>query len=202
MVALGFAEFGFAYWMSIAPVQTLNDLRSQKAWAPEDNKIALSALQAFDISPITLPLRDVLMGLQTGMINVVAGSPAGALALQWHNKIKYITDLPMVYLFGVLTIDKSAFDEIEANDQKIVRDVMAKAIQDIDQHSRQANQQALAALQNQGIQLLKPSPESADELKQKVATARTEFAKTAELSPDKNAKLQQLLQDLRRNTQP
>jgi len=202
MVALGFAEFGFAYWMSTAPVQTLNDLRSQKAWAPEDNKIALSALQAFDISPITLPLRDVLMGLQTGMINVVAGSPAGALALQWHNKIKYITDLPMVYLFGVLTIDKSAFDEIEANDQKIVRDVMAKAIQDIDQHSRQANQQALAALQNQGIQLLKPSPESADELKQKVATARTEFAKTAELSPDKNAKLQQLLQDLRRNTQP
>ena len=202
MIALGFAEVGFAYLMSTAPIQTLSDMRSQKAWAPEDNKIAISAFQALDISPIPLPLRDVLMGLQTGMINVVAGSPVGALALQWHSKIKYITDLPMLYLFGVLTIDKTAFNEIEAGDQKIVREVMTKVIREIDQHSRQDNQQAMLALQNQGIQVIKPSPESANELKQKMTATNAEFAKTAGLSADKNTKLQQWLTEFRSQSKP
>ncbi len=202
IVALGFAEMGFAYMMSTTPIQTLADMRSQKAWAPEDNKIAVSALQAFDISPIPLPLRDVLMGLQTGMINVVAGSPIGALALQWHSKIKYITDLPMLYLFGVLAIDKPAFDEIAAADQKIVRDVMTTVIKEIDQHSRQDNQQAIAALQNQGIQLVKPSPESVAELKQKIAATNAEFEKTAGLSAEKTNKLHTYLNEFRAQGKP
>jgi len=202
LVPLGFADVGFAYIMSTTPVQTLADLHSQKAWAPEDNKIAQSAFHALDVSPIPLPLRDVLMGLQTGMINMVTGSPVGALALQWHSKIKYITDLPMLYLFGVLAIDKPAFDEIAAADQQIVRDVMAKAIKEIDQHSRQDNQQALTALQNQGIQLIKPSAESAAELKQKIAATNAEFEKSAGLSPEKTGKLHSLLAEIRAQAKP
>lgn len=197
LVALGFADVGFAYLMSTTPIQTLADMRSQKAWAPEDNKIASNALQAFDISPIPLPLRDVLMGLQTGMINVVAGSPVGALALQWHSKIKYITDLPMLYLFGVLAIDKPAFDEIATADQQIVRNIMAGVIKEIDQHSRQDNQQAIAALQNQGIQLVKPTEKDVQELKQKIADTNAEFEKAAGLSQDKTAKLHSLLTEVR-----
>ncbi|QPK62000.1 TRAP transporter substrate-binding protein DctP [Methylomonas sp. LL1] len=202
IVALGFADVGFAYMMSTVPIQTLADMRSQKAWAPDDNKIAISAFQAFDISPIPLPLRDVLMGLQTGMINVVAGSPVGALALQWHSKIKYITDLPMLYLFGVLAIDKQDFDQIAAADQQIVRQVMAGVIKEIDQHSRQDNQQAITALQNQGIQLVKPTPKDVDELKQKIAATNAEFEKTANLSPEKTSKLHGLLDEIRAQAKP
>jgi len=202
LVAFGFAEMGFAYMMSTTPIQTLADMRSQKAWAPEDNKLAVSALQAFDISPIPLPLRDVLMGLQTGMINVVAGSPVGALALQWHSKIKYVTDLPMLYPFGGLVIDKPAFDEIADADRQVVRNVMAQAIQEIDQHSRQDNQQAMVALQNQGIQLVKPTPEAVAELKQKIAATNAEFEKTAGLSADKTAKLHAYLDGFRAQAAP
>ena len=201
-VVLGFAEMGFAYMMSTTPIRTLADMRSQKAWAPEDNKIAVNALQAFDISPIPLPLRDVLMGLQTGMINVVAGSPVGALALQWHSKIKYVTDLPMLYTFGVLAIDKPAFDEIADADRQLVRKVMAQAIQEIDQHSRQDNQQAMVALQNQGIQVVKPTSEAVAELKQKIAATNAEFEKSAGLSADKTAKLHAYLNEFRAQAAP
>ncbi|MCQ8103825.1 TRAP transporter substrate-binding protein DctP [Methylomonas sp. SURF-2] len=202
MVALGFADVGFAYMMSTVPIRTLADMRSQKAWAPDDNKIAVNALQAFDISPIPLPLRDVLMGLQTGMINVVAGSPVGALALQWHSKIKYVTDLPMLYLFGVLAIDKAAFDEIAPTDQAIVRRIMAGVIKEIDQHSREDNEQAIVALKNQGIQFVEPSPEAAEELRQKIAATNSEFEKTASLSPEKTAKLHRHLDDFRSQEKP
>lgn len=202
LVALGFADVGFAYMMSTVPIRTLADMRSQKAWAPDDNKIAVNALQAFGISPIPLPLRDVLMGLQTGMFNVVSGSPVGALALQWHSKIRYVTDLPMLYLFGVLAIDKAAFDEIATEDQKIVREVMASVIKEIDQRSRQDNQQAIEALKNQGIEFVKPSPESVAELKQTIAATNDAFEKSANLSPEKTAKLHAYLQEIRAQATP
>jgi len=202
LVALGFADVGFAYMMSTVPIRTLADMRSQKAWAPDDNKIAVNALQAFGISPIPLPLRDVLMGLQTGMFNVVSGSPVGALALQWHSKIRYVTDLPMLYLFGVLAIDKAAFDEIAAEDQKIVREVMASVIKEIDQRSRQDNQQAIEALKNQGIEFVKPSPESVAELKQTITATNDAFEKSANLSPEKTAKLHAYLQEIRAQATP
>ncbi len=200
LVALGFADVGFAYMMSTVPIRTLADVRAQKAWAPDNNKLAVSALQAFDISPIPLPMRDVLMGLQTGMINVVSGSPVGALALQWHSKIRYVTDLPMLYLFGALVIDKSAFDNISAPDQQIVRDVMAQAIKEIDQRSRQDNQEAITALKNQGIEFVKPTPEAAEEFKNKILATNDQFEKTAGLSPEKTAKLHSLLEEIRAQT--
>ncbi|MGY6275840.1 TRAP transporter substrate-binding protein [Methylomonas sp. MgM2] len=197
MVPLGFAEFGFAYLMSTVPIRTLADMRIQKAWAPDDNQLAVSALQAFDISPIPLPLRDVLMGLQTGMINVVFGSPIGALALQWHSKIRYVTDLPMLYLFGVLFIDKSAFDKIAAPDQQVVRDVMARVTKEIDLRSRQDNQDAIAALKNQGIEFVKPTPEAAEEFKNKIIATNDQFERSAGLSPEKTKKLHEYLNEIR-----
>jgi len=202
MVALGFADVGFAYLMSTVPIRTLADMRVQKAWAPDNNQIAVSALQAFDISPIPLPMRDVLMGLQTGMINVVFGSPVGALALQWHSKIRYVTDLPMLYLFGVLVIDKPAFDKIAAPDQQVVRDVMARVIKEIDQRSRQDNDEAISALKNQGIEFVKPTPEAAEEFKNKIEATNDAFEKSARLSPDKNAQLHNYLKEIRAQKTP
>ncbi|MBS3964460.1 MAG: TRAP transporter substrate-binding protein DctP [Methylomonas sp.] len=197
IVGLGFAEVGFAYLMSTVPVQSLADMRSQKTWAPADNTIAVSALQALGITPTPLPLRDVLMGLQTGMINVVAGSPVGALALQWHSKIKYITDLPMLYVFGVLAVDKKAFDEITPEDRQIVHTVMAGVIKEIDRHSRQDNQDALKALQNQSIQMVKPTQADVDELKQTLAKTAADFEKAAGFSAEKTGRLNALLATLR-----
>ncbi|MGR8929240.1 MAG: TRAP transporter substrate-binding protein [Gammaproteobacteria bacterium] len=197
MVTLGFAEFGFAYMMSTVPIRTLADMRSQKAWAPDDNPIATKALEAFGISPTPLPLRDVLMGLQTGMINVVSGSPGGALALQWHSKIRYVTDLPMLYLFGALIIDHQAFDKISAADQQIVRDVMARVSKEIDQRSRQDNQQAIAALKNQGVEFVTPKPEDVEELKQTIAGTNEELEKTIGLSAEKVDQLHRYLQEIR-----
>ena len=52
-------------------------------------------MEALSLTPVTLPLTDVLTGLQTGLIDIVAMSPIGALVLQWHTKVKYITELPL-----------------------------------------------------------------------------------------------------------
>ena len=96
LVTFEFAETGFAYLLTRTPVRTVEELKNLKAWIPDGDPIAAELIKAFDVSPIPLNLTDVLSGLQTGMIDAVVAPPTVALALQWHNHVDYILDLPLV----------------------------------------------------------------------------------------------------------
>ena len=38
------------------------------------------------------------------MIETIGASPVAAIALQWHTRVKYLTDTPVFYLYGTLVI--------------------------------------------------------------------------------------------------
>jgi len=182
LVAFGFSEIGLAYTMSTTPVHNITDLQQLKSWVPENNKIAIQAYKALSISPIPLPLRDVLMGLQTGMITSVAGTPTGAIALQWHTKIKYVTDSPLSYIFGVFFLDKKAFNKISKADQLVVREVMAKTVNEVDKQSRQDNVNAVLALKKLGVEFIDVEDAAANELKAVMESANQEIVSKSGLS--------------------
>ncbi len=197
-VALGFAEVGMTYLMSTHPVQTFEQMRQQKVWVPSKNTIAIEAMKAFGISPIPLPLRDVLMGLQTGMINVAAAPPTGALALQWHTKVKYVTDYPLMYAFGTFVLDKKAFNKIAPADQAIVKSVMGKISNEIDKHSRQNNLDAIAALKQQGIQFLSIDESTEQQLIETSKVANQQIEQNSHVSKPKIDQINAYLQQFRR----
>lgn len=197
LVSFGFVELGLTYLMSTNPIYSLADMKNQKAWAPENNKIAIQVQQAFSIASIPLPMRDVLMGLQTDMINVVAGSPVGALALQWHTKIKYVNKLPLSYLFGVFVLNKKDLMRLSAIDQQIVKDILGKVLLEANQHNREDNQQAIVALKNQGVEFLEPTPEAADELRALMVNIEQDLINAKILNPALVKELNQHLHDFR-----
>ncbi len=151
-VSFGFATGGFAVLMSNTPVNELEDLKGKKVWVPEGDTVSFKSMEALSLSPVTLPLTDVLTGLQTGLIDIVAMSPIGALVLQWHTKVKYITELPLVYTMGFLAIDKRAFNKISPADQAIVREVMEASYRNFDKTNLDDNHGARDALINSGIE--------------------------------------------------
>ena len=151
-VSFGFATGGFAILMSNTPVDELEDLKGKKVWVPEGDTVSYDSMEALSLSPVTLPLTDVLTGLQTGLIDIVAMSPIGALVLQWHTKVKYITELPLVYTMGFTAIDKRAFDKISAADQSIIREVMEEAYRKFDKANLDDSHGARDALINSGIE--------------------------------------------------
>jgi TRAP-type C4-dicarboxylate transport system substrate-binding protein len=104
------------------------------------------------LAPVTLPLTDVLTGLQTGLLDIVAMSPIGALVLQWHTKIKYVTEIPLAYTLGFMAIDKKAFSKLSEEDQMIVREVMERTYVSFDRANLKDNADARQALLNSGIE--------------------------------------------------
>lgn len=151
-VNFGFAAGGFAIVMSNTPVKGLDDLKGKRVWVPEGDKISYASMEALSLAPVTLPLTDVLTGLQTGLIDIVAMSPIGALVLQWHTKIKYMTEIPLVYTVGFMAVDKRAFNKLSEADQQVVRDVMRETYENFDRANLEDNREARDALLNAGIE--------------------------------------------------
>lgn len=163
LVAFGFAEVGFAYAMSRTPLTSVADARTRKVWTPDNDPGSARALQAFGITPIPLPIVDVLGGLQTGLIDCIAAPPVGAIALQWHTRVTHVLDLPLLYIYGLLAIDKRRFDGLDAADQQVLRQVMGEMVAKVNARSRRDHEQASAALANQGLAWLSASAEETAE---------------------------------------
>ena len=159
-VSFGLIDNGFAYLMSSHPVTRPEDLRGHKVWSPEGDPISQAAFTAFGVSPVVLPLTDVLTGLQTGLVDTVASSPVGAIALQWHTRVTNLADLPLAYLLGSLVIDLKAFDRLSGADQQVVREVLEAASAKLDRRNRQDSEAALRTLKQQGIQFTTASAEA------------------------------------------
>ncbi len=151
-VNFGFATSGFANIMSSTPVKSLADLKGKRVWVPEGDSISYKSMEALSLSPVTLPLTDVLTGLQTGLIDIVAIPPIVALIMQWHTKVKYVTRVPLVYTYGFMAIDKKTFDKIDDADQAIVRSVMTATYKKFNKANLIDNEGAFDALINSGIQ--------------------------------------------------
>jgi TRAP-type C4-dicarboxylate transport system substrate-binding protein len=157
LVTFGFAGGGFAYFMGGRPVTSLDDLRGRKIWVPEGDQVSFAAMSALRLSPVVLPISDVLTGLQTDLIDVVATPPVGAIVLQWHTRVKYVTAVPVAWTMGMLAVDERAFDLLSPADQAVFREVMTGLYQHFDAQNRIDNEKAEEALRSAGLQFLEPT---------------------------------------------
>ena len=155
-VNFGFAGGGFAHLMSKRPIANLDDMKGLKVWVPEGDRLAYGAVKALGISPVTMPLTDVLTGLQTELLDTIMGPPAGTIVLQWNTGVSYITELPLAYIFAMLVVEKKYFDRIRPEDQVVVREVMERVYRGFDAQGNEDNEQAYQALLDDGMQPVAP----------------------------------------------
>jgi len=196
-VAFGFTETGFTYLFSAKPTRTFDDLKGRKTWMMQDDPVSLAIVEAAGLSPVPLPVSDVLTGLQTGLIDTVAAPPVGAVALQWFTKAKYLTDLPITYVCGAMVVSSEAFNRMRAGDREIVREVFGRANETMDGTSRSDNQEARQALIDQGVELVHPSAETHAKWEEIAVTATKRLVAQQGYDPTIMAMIEDLVEEYR-----
>jgi len=196
-VGFGIAEVGFAYAMSKVSVETFDEIRSQKVWIPAGDPSAELAIRTFDISPIPLSIADVLGGLQTGLINSVAVPPVGAIALQWHTQLKYVFDLPLLYVYGLLAVRDRQFDRLDASDQQVVVEVMGDVVRQVNAQNRTDHERAVEVLKSQGLTWNVPTDQEVTRLKGLAVKASHQMIDQGVISPGLYDALQAQLSEYR-----
>ena len=201
-VSYGFAGGGFAYFLTGKPVAALADLRGQKIWVPEGDQTSYVAMQALQLSPVVLPITDVLTGLETGLLDIVATPPVGAVILQWYTKTKFVTNLPLSYTLGVLAIDKAALQGVSDADKAALREAMTELYARIDAQNRTDNAKAEQALRSNGLKFVEPVAADVPKWRAAVSAAMDDMAAKGAFSADLLSEVRHHLQDYRKANPP
>jgi len=175
-VLLGWAEVGFVHIFTKTPVSSIEDIKNLKRmWAWEGDPLAEATFKAFGITPIQLPVIDVVTSLQTGLIDVVYASPLAAIAFQWYTRVKYMISEPMTNACGALLIDKRYFDRMPLDLQKILKDKCRSYMRELVILSRKDNKKSIEVLKENGIEVIKLSEENGKELERIGVEIRNEL---------------------------
>ena len=164
-ILLGWPEAGFIYLLSTVPVSSVADLKKAKVWIWEDSPMAKAIFDEAGVSAIPLSVPDVLVGLQTGLVQVIYAPPTGAISLQWFTKVKYMTDVPLVYLVGGVVVNKETFRKISANDQKVLLEAFQHHMDELKTITRNENRDAIQVMTKQGVKIVTSSKEHIEEFK-------------------------------------
>lgn len=196
-VSFGFAAGGFANVLSNTPVRSLDDLKGQRVWVPEGDSISYASMEALSLAPVTLPLTDVMTGLQTGLLDIVATSPIGALVFQWHTKVKYLTELPLSYTLGFMAIDKRAFSKLSEADQAVMREVMGDIYANFDRVNLVDNRGARDALLNAGIESVSFDQAEVDRIREVLLQSNQRLGEQGAFTLELYAEMMRYVQEYR-----
>jgi TRAP-type C4-dicarboxylate transport system substrate-binding protein len=164
-VLLAWSEGGFVYLMSKAPMVSVAEFRKGKVWTWEESPMAKAIFDEAGISAIPLSVPDVLVGLQTGLVDVVYAPPQGAIALQWFTRVKYLVDVPLLYLVGGIVLNRKAFEQIPQAQQGILLESCRSYMSQLRMVLRRENQEAIKVMEKHGVKVLKPTKEQVEEFK-------------------------------------
>lgn len=153
---LGWLEVGFIHFFSKYPIQSMDDLKQRRIWLWQGDPLGQAFFSAAELSPIPLSIIDVYPQLSTshGAIDTVYMSPFGALAMQWHTKVKYVTNIPMTNGIGGLIVSRSFFDKLPADLQEILKRTGAETGRKIIDIVRRDNRQSIELLKQSGLEFM------------------------------------------------
>ena len=164
-IFLGWSEGGFIYLMSTVPVASVADLQKTKVWTWEESPMSKAIFDEAGVKAIPLSVPDVMVGLQTGLVDVVYAPPTGAITLQWFTKVKDLTDVPLAYLAGGIVMRKDIFKQISSPHQNFILESFQNHLDQLKTVTRDENRDAIKVMTKQGVKLITPSKDQIDEFK-------------------------------------
>ena len=151
---MSWSDIGFVYLLSKRPVRSRDDLAGMKVWRLQKDPVTGVIFDKAGVDSVPLTIPDVLLGLQTNLVEVVYASPVAAIIMQWFTRVKYVTQLPVAYAIGAFLLDQRALDRLSPEHQRIVREVSRRHMGRQRQASRADNADAMQVMSDHGLEFV------------------------------------------------
>ena len=163
---LGWSEIGFIYVMTTVSVTKVEDWKGKKVWSTTNAPMANAVFAKAQVSPVNVGAPDVLVALQTNLLEAVYNSPYYALVTQWYTRIKYITDVPLSYVGIGLIMSSKTFSRLSPQDRETTIRVCKKYLRLLTEKTREDNQQALELMLKRGVKRITIDPNELNRFKE------------------------------------
>ena len=164
-ILLGWSDIGFVHILSKNPVRTIDDIRRSNVWRMENEPITETLFGLAKVNSLPLSIPDVLMGLETNLIDVAYASPAAAIVLQWFTRVNFFNELPINYTLGAFLLDKRVYSRLSDSQQQSIKSIAIRHMRKLSLQTRKENSESIEVLKSQGLQSLRPSIEDINTFK-------------------------------------
>ena len=172
-ILLGWVPVGWIHFFSRREIRLLDDLNNTKAWMWEGDPLVREAYKTIHVTPYPLSITDVLMSLQTGLVETVYASPLAAVALQWFTKVKHMSQVRMSYGTGGVLMSKDKFDELPEEYRTALTELSRKHLNRLMEGVKHDNEKAIETMKKNGVTMLPmPNKEELEKFYQAGETVR------------------------------
>jgi TRAP-type C4-dicarboxylate transport system substrate-binding protein len=157
-VLLNWGYGGWVYLYSKRPIDDLGDLRAQKLFMWSGDERGMRIWRSHGLQPVALAATDIMMALQTGMIEALATTPLAALSLQWYRLVPYQLDAGLAPLIGATVMTQRGFQALPEQDREALRGASARADQRFRKEVPEQEQRALVEMRERRLTVTSIAP--------------------------------------------
>ena len=177
--ALAYWELGFRNLTnSRRPVASVDDVKGLKIRVVQ-SPIYLELFSALGANPVPMPFPEVYTALETGTVDGQENPAASILTAKLNEVQQYMTLTRHTYNPQVVLFSKPLWDQLNAEEQALLRDAALEAGAFQRQLSRDADAKAVAALKEAGMEVTELSPEEMARFREATKPVADKFAEMA-----------------------
>ncbi len=151
---LGWGDAGWAYFFSVRPFRTPNDLREMKLYTSKGDDEMLRLYSEFGLRAVPLDLTELQANLETGLVEVFAVPPLVAAGYQWFASAPHMLDMRFLPIVGAILIDNRSWDAIPEQQRSEMRTVAEEAAAEIQRAVRSQERKAIEAMKGYGLKVI------------------------------------------------
>lgn len=146
-------RLGWVYFYSRNPVIVPEDLKKQKLWVWTESPEEATVWKSLNFHIVQLPTTDMLVGLQSGMLDTFATTPLFAAARQWFALAPNMADLKWAPLFGALVVKLATWNKIPADLQAQLLAIARRVGDEVRVQTVEADQEAIEVMKRYGLKI-------------------------------------------------
>jgi TRAP-type transport system periplasmic protein len=154
-VVLNWAQVGSVYPFCTKPYKTPEEASQGKFFTWDGDPGSVEAFKLMGLKPVVLASVDIVPSLQTGMISCVTQAPAFVLTARMFEKANKMMDVPFGFLIGGTVVKKDVWEKIPADVRPKLMSIAREMGKRIDAEVKKLNDDAIAAMQKQGLEVVK-----------------------------------------------
>ena len=151
LVLIGWGHGGWAHVFSSVPVTDIESLRRTKLFTQSGDDGMVRWYKENGFNPVPLALTDVLMGLNTGLINAYPSPPYGALVFQWYRQTSHMLDVPLGPIYGATVMTERAWQRISEADRAAILESAENMADFLFDEVPRQDREAVAEMQKRGL---------------------------------------------------
>ncbi len=152
-------DLGWVRFFSVNPIVRPEDLKKVKLFTWTGDTAQVDLMKSLGLHPVPLEPTDILVGLQTGLVDAVPMVPFFAQIAQLHDKAKFMLDLEWAPLVGGGVMTTKAWDALTEAQKKSVLESAKTAGSEIIRRNRVESDASIEAMKKRGLTVTPVTPE-------------------------------------------